>query len=155
VEDVRRLTDFRLRQRIGASDERLAERVGQTLDAGMAKRLQDVGAKLSQMSELLNVAQQAPSASAVVSWVRYQMGRKATAAVWHGAGLGRAVLADISWLRDQAGGLAREVYPRDQAKAGSAEVWIQLVRRYAGWLRRQFVATVVAATGGEADDEQS
>jgi len=154
VEDVRWSADFRLRQWLGDYDERLVERVEQTLDEKMATRLQSAGAKLSQMSELLNVALQAPSASAVAAWVRYQVGRSATREVWSEAGLGKAVLADVTWLRGEARDLAGKVYARDQREEGEPELWIALMRRYAGWLRRRFVAMVVAATGGEADDEQ-
>jgi hypothetical protein len=149
------LIGFRLRQRLNEYDERLVDRVEQMLNLAKAEQLQKAGAKLSQLSELLNVAQQSPGVLAVSAWVRYQMARSATRRVWgNDTGLGQAVLTDIAALRNDAKRLAGGVYPRDQQEEGTAAIWIELVQRYAGWLRRQFVAMVVPHTGGEADDEQ-
>jgi hypothetical protein len=116
----------------------------------MVQRLRDADAKLGQLSEFLNSALQAPSAPVVAEWVRYQMARGATRSQWQEAGLGRAVLDDIAALEGEANRLAGYVYPDDQREQGTKDAWIELVRRYAGWLRRKFVAEM----GGEADDQQ-
>jgi hypothetical protein len=144
------LIAFRLRQRLNERDSALVKRVEDALGPGLVSQLQKAGAKLSQFSEFLNTALQARSAPVAAEWVRYQMSRGATRGQWKATGLGERVLDDIAALKEDAAHLAGEVYPKDRREEGTAEVWIELVRRYAGWLRRQFVAT----TGGEADDEQ-
>ena len=146
------LTTFRLRQRLAEQDNMLVQQAEGALNPEMVDRLHAANAKLSQFSELLNTALQAPSAPVVAEWVRYQMSRGATRGQWgEGTKLGETVLADISTLREKASALALSVYPPDRAKEGTREVWIELVRRYTGWLRRRFVAEM----GGGADDEQA
>lgn len=148
--DGRELIAFRLRQRLNERDSALVKRVEDTLGPGLVSQLRKAETKLSQFSELLNTALQAPSAPVVSEWVRYQMSRGATRGQWNDTGLGKAVLGDIAALKDNAALLAGQIYPRDRQKEGTVEMWIELVRRYAGWLRRRFVATM----GGGADDEQ-
>jgi hypothetical protein len=148
--DERGLGSFLMRQQLREYDNQLVARVDETLHAKMVGALRLADARLSQFSELLNVALQAPSAPIVAEWVRYQRGRGATREQWQDSKLGQAVLEDITALGKDAGQLAAQVYPPDQLETGTQEVWIELTRRYAGWLRRRFVA----AMGGVADDEQ-
>jgi hypothetical protein len=148
--DTEQLIAFRLRQRLGELDNALVKRVEDALTSDLAEQLRKNDARQSQFSEFLNTALQAPSAPIVAEWVRYQMGRGATRRQWHDSGLGQVVLDDIAGLKDDATHMAGRIYPSDQREQGLRIVWIELVRRYAGWLRRRFVATI----GGEADDEQ-
>ena len=147
--DGRELIDFRFRQQMIERDSALVVRVEHTLSPGLVSQLQKADAKSSQFSEFLNTALQAPSGSVAAEWVRYQMSRAATRRQWGDTGIGKAVLGDIAALKGEAKLLAGQIYPRHRQEEGTAEVWIELVRRYAGWLRRRFVAKM----GGGADDE--
>jgi hypothetical protein len=148
--DERGIASFQMRQRLREYDNRLVARVEQTLSPKMIAGLKLADARLSQFSELLNVALQAPSAPVVAEWVRYQMARGATQEQWRGSKLGQAVLGDIADLKRDARQLAAQVYLPEQVERGARELQIKLIRRYAGWLRRRFVAEM----GGGADDEQ-
>jgi hypothetical protein len=88
---------------------------------------------MTQLNNLAGVARETSSPAVVENWVRYQMGRRDTARAWKDTGIGDAVLYGLSQVKELAGAVAAE--PKQ-----SRHVEIAMIRRYAGYLARWYVA---------------
>jgi len=95
---------------------------------------------LSQFNTVLSVALDTPSPRVVINWIQYQMGRKETMSVWENSGLGAQVLADIRDLEENAKQVAGYVYGDPPTADQVREVYIRLIQRYLGYLKRCYVA---------------
>ncbi len=95
--------------------------------------------RLGQLNNLLGVARETDSPAVVINWVRYQIGRKETRAGWGESGLGDKVENDIKALEETAKQIAKRVF-KDESPEHIRLAHIALVRRYAGYLKRWFVA---------------
>jgi hypothetical protein len=97
--------------------------------------------ELSQINNLLGVTLETSSPTVVTNWVRYQMGRKETREAWGGTGLGKQVVADINKIKnDMASEVARAAFSDQVGDQHIQMAHITLVRLYAGYLKRWFVA---------------
>lgn len=96
--------------------------------------------ELSQINNFLGVALETSSPTVVENWVRYQMGRRETQKAWSDTSLGDQIVADIHRIKqDMAGQVAEQAFG-DQSDAHVQQAHIALVRLYAGYLKRWFVA---------------
>jgi hypothetical protein len=95
--------------------------------------------RLGQLNNLLGVALETNSPAVVVNWVSYQMGRRETKGGWGDSGLGQKVLDNIDALESDAELVAQAVFG-DKTPGHKRRAHIALVRRYAGYLKRWFVA---------------
>lgn len=96
--------------------------------------------KTAQLNNLLGVALESQSVAPVRNWVLYQTGRRETSRAWQQSGFGDAVLRDIDQIRDYAQEIVTQLGSDEEAKRQFQAIYIQLVRLYAGYLRRWFVA---------------
>jgi hypothetical protein len=96
----------------------------------------------SQLAAFLGVANETRSARVVVNWVQYQMGRGGPPQrFWKDSKLGDQVKADIEGeIRQNAEATAAQVYGPRPTEEQKSEVYIRLIRLYAGYLRRWLVA---------------
>lgn len=95
----------------------------------------------SQLSNLLGVTLETDSVAVVRNWTLYQMGRdRTTKQVWQETGLGDRVVEDIKTMSGYARGVAERVYGQDPTSSHVGELHIALLRRYAGYLRRWYIA---------------
>lgn len=100
----------------------------------------DVKVGNSQLSNLLGVAGETESVEAIKNWIRYQMGRSGKIqSVWKQSGLGNNVLKNIEEIGRQAKSVTQTVYS-DKNDPRLAGIYALMVRRYAGYLRRAFIA---------------
>ncbi|HZS02467.1 MAG TPA: hypothetical protein VFE37_27375 [Chloroflexota bacterium] len=86
----------------------------------------------SQLRNAIAVANDTPSLEALKNWIRYQIGRSAG---WRHERFGEAMIEQIdgplqTWATEIAAGAGR---PDRQG-----DVWVQLTRRYLGYLNRYF-----------------
>lgn len=95
--------------------------------------------ELAQLNNFLGVTLETDSPAAVENWVRYQMGRKETKQAWQTTGLGQQILADIQTIKSWAEQVALEVFS-DKTPEHIQQAHIMLIRLYAGYLKRWFVA---------------
>jgi len=92
--------------------------------------------KLSQFGNVLAVATETGSVEVVKNFIRYQIGRKEGKGWQHG-GFGQRLVDDIDgWLAEQAKAIEAEHPAGDLQKD---TVWMELVRLYIGYLRRDWV----------------
>jgi hypothetical protein len=109
-------------------------------DSDLARQLAKHDVKPTQMHNLQHQVMAAGGMAEIELWIRYQMARSGTKEQWGESGLGQAVLKGLARLRtEKAQQIAAAVYPGG-GEDYVAEVWLDLVRRYAGYLVRQFVA---------------
>jgi hypothetical protein len=106
--------------------------------------------RTAQLSNFLGVTLETNSVAAIANWVRYQMGRKETKEAWQTGDFGREVLGHI----DKMYGWAKEIANREFGGAEASQHYVlpthvALVRLYAGYLKRCFVAR-----GGQDDKER-
>lgn len=95
----------------------------------------------TQLSNFLGVTLETGSVAAIVNWVRYQMGRRETSKAWRDTGLGEGVLRGIEEIGKWATEIAKEVYQVAEPKPRQRlEIYVALVRLYAGYLKRWYVA---------------
>lgn len=134
-------TRLTLLQTVEQFSESLVSRAEHTLsDQQMGKLLKgQTQLRLGQLNNLLGVARETNSPAVVVNWVRYQMGRRETQAGWGESGLGKQVESDIKALEASARQIAQPVFGNDSPDS-IRQAHIALVRRYAGYLKRWFVA---------------
>jgi len=89
---------------------------------------------MAQLSNFQNVTYEAASLAEVENWVRYQMGRKETRPAWKNTGFGQKVLEGFQEVTILAKGAA------EIAKLERRHLEIAMLRRYAGYLVRWYVA---------------
>ncbi len=119
--------------------EQLVSWADTTLSAEMMKQLKNNGMRLAQLNNFLNVTLEARSPAVVLNWVRYQMGRRETRRAWGKSGFGEQVTQDIRKIRRElVGKITEDIYAEPQAHR--QEVHLALLRRYAGYLKRWYVA---------------
>lgn len=123
--------------------EQLVTAAEETLsDSRMEQLKRERDMKLAQLNNFLGVTLATGSVAAISNWVRYQMGRRETSRAWRMGGFGDDVLKAI----DQCRGWAKEIaldLTQDDAEAAKVqvqEIHVALVRLYAGYLKRWFVA---------------
>lgn len=129
---------------VQAADDHLSPQRMTTLPQAM---------KLNQLSNFLGVASESGSSPrAVANWVEYQMGRRETRRAWQESGLGKDILSQIRQMNQWAQTIVAEAQANatttDNNPAQSAAdtewqqrlVHLKLIRLYAGYLRRTFVA---------------
>jgi len=118
----------RVRQAIEQQLDEIVERARKCV-----KTTQIVGSKMeeSQLHNLRNLANATDSVKALENFICYQMGRRSE---WRHSDFGRHVLEDIVRLHDLAQELAKGTNTPERA------VHLELIRLYAGFLYRWFVA---------------
>lgn len=94
----------------------------------------------AQFSNFQGVTQETGSVAVIVNWVRYQMGRRESQRAWKEARLGQNVLESIEAMRAYANTIARTVHKPEPTPRQVLEIHLKLVRMYAGYLRRWFIA---------------
>jgi hypothetical protein len=130
-----------LLQTVDQFSEHIVARTDKTLSKQQMDKLTqgNTQLKLGQLNNLLGVALETDSPAVVTNWVRYQMGRRETKAGWGDSGLGAQVVNDIEALQDTAKQISKAVF-KDDSSEHLRQAHIALVRRYAGYLKRWFVA---------------
>lgn len=134
-----------LRQAVKKHSEAIVNRASQTLSEGRMADLKD-SMKQNQLDNLLGVALETTSPTVIVNWIRYQMGRAPSTHElkgWVQGKLGETVIADIESLKEIAEQVAGEVWRTGDAHPSTEQVQqahVALIRLYAGYLRRWFVA---------------
>ena len=125
---------FLLQQAIDQSIDTIVQMTEETLPKTLVSQIGDMN---SQLSNFLSVTKSAPTARVVTNWVRYQTGRKGgdVAQKWRAGDLAQKVCRDI----DSKIGQMAEKITRD-LEIEQNEVEMMLVRQYAGYLRRTFIA---------------
>ena len=93
----------------------------------------------AQLSNFLGVTLETSSVAAIVNWVRYQMGRRETSRAWKDTQLGATVVDSINKMRQWAIDIARDVYGEPKPPQ-ILEIHVALVRLYAGYLKRWYIA---------------
>lgn len=93
----------------------------------------------SQLRNVMAVANTAPHPAVVVNFIRYQIGRSATAKAWKDTGLGDAVIALIDVADHcELNKLAKQAV--SEAKCGEVfDVQMQMIRLLLGFMNRRFV----------------
>lgn len=110
-----------------------------TLSAEMMEQLKSNRMQLAQLNNFLGVTLEAQSPAVIVNWVRYQMGRRETERAWGKSGFGEQVTQDIKKIRRElVERIAEDIYAEPDAYF--QEVHLALLRRYAGYLKRWYVA---------------
>jgi hypothetical protein len=139
VQDIR--TRLSLRQAVDQFSEDLVGRADRTMSEKQVETLKQwkTQLRLGQLNNLLGVTLETDSPAVVINWLSYQMGRRETRDGWGVSGLGDQVLDDIKALETSAKQVAQKVYGGDTPDE-VRQAHIQLVRRYAGYLKRWFVA---------------
>lgn len=134
-------TRLSLRQTADQFSEALVGRADQTMSEQQVKKLKQwkTQLKLGQLNNLLGVALETDSPAVVTNWLRYQMGRRETKGGWGDSGLGDQVVKDIEELETSARQVAEKVFGNTSPDY-LRQAHIALVRRYAGYLKRWFVA---------------
>lgn len=134
-------TRLALLQTVDQFSESLVTRADSTLTSEQMNKLTQgpTQLRLGQLNNLLGVARETESPTVVINWVRYQAGRKETRAGWGESGLGGKVEGDIKALEVMAKQVAQQVF-KDETPDHIRQAHIALVRRYAGYLKRWFVA---------------
>ena len=115
--------------------ETLVKKAEETIVQVIAELGQKAGN--SQLSNFQNLTRETDSQAVVENWVRYQMGR--TGQHWDKTGLGKQVLACSQLFAEKAKAFATQV-PTEQRENDIADFYGQMMRRYAGYLRRAFIA---------------
>jgi hypothetical protein len=119
--------------------EQLVQWADATLSTEMMGQLNQNRMKLAQLNNFLGVTLEARSPAAVMNWVRYQMGRRETERAWGRSGFGEQVSQDIGKIRRKlVKKIAKDVYAEPEKHL--QEVHMALLRRYAGYLKRWYVA---------------
>ncbi|MCA9897246.1 MAG: hypothetical protein KC433_03605 [Anaerolineales bacterium] len=134
-----------LQQQIDLYTEELVEMADKTLsEARMKKIVKDRnGLKTAQLNNLLGVAQESPSVAPIRNWVHFQMGRRETSRAWSDSGFGEDVLnnlKEISKFAQEAVKAAFKDADITPTKKDLRETNLKMVRLYAGYLKRWFVA---------------
>jgi hypothetical protein len=139
VQDIR--TRLSLRQAVDRFGEDLVGRADRTMSEEQVKTLKQwkTQLRLGQLNNLLGVALETDSPAVIINWVSYQMGRRETKGGWGDSGLGDQVVDDIKALETSARQVAQSVYGGETPDE-VRQAHVRLVRRYAGYLKRWFVA---------------
>ncbi len=133
-------TRLALRQAVEPHSEEIVKRAEQTLSEERMTKLRRSRMKVGQLNNLFGVTMETSSPTVVINWVRYQMGRKERdLRGWSESGLGDCVVKDIEGMKPSAQEIAQEVFA-DPSDAHVRQAHIALVRLYAGYLKRWFVA---------------
>ena len=120
--------------------EQLVQTAGETLSESRVEKLKGI-LKPTQLNNFLGVALATPSVAAIKNWVRYQMGRPDTSRAWTTDGFGEAVLEDVGTMKQWAEEIAfRLLEEEEEARKEVPALHVALVRLYAGYLKRWFVA---------------
>lgn len=128
-----------LHQTVEAYSEEIVTRAEQALsDECMSKLRRTM--KLAQLNNLFGVAMETSSPTVVINWVRYQMGRRERDLQgWSRSGLGDCVVEDIEAMKETAEQIAKKVFD-NPVEEDVRRAHVALVRLYAGYLKRWFVA---------------
>ena len=120
-----------------AIEDRLNQLLGQMKEMVDNSRIWESGMEVNQLQNLAAVAQETTSVEVVLNYIRYQIGRDGSTSSWRRAignapPFGEQVVAELERLKEVAQGIAGE----DRAAADRA--WINMTRRYLGYLQRYF-----------------
>jgi hypothetical protein len=96
--------------------------------------------EVSQIQNLLAVAQETDSVEVVKNYIRYQIGRDGNASSWRrrvgtGSVFGEQIIAELDNLRGVASGLVPQ---QDSSELEVDRAWMKMTRLYLGYLRRYF-----------------
>jgi hypothetical protein len=95
------------------------------------------GMKTAQLDNFLGVTRETGSVAVVINWVRFQIGREQGS--WHKQQFGETVSSHLFGWNQTAVTIAAEAYGVDEPTLAQIDpIWIELVRQYAGQLRRYF-----------------
>jgi len=133
---------IRLNLALQEADDDLARMAMETIpsDSDLARQLANHDVKPTQLRNLQHQVMAAGGRAEIELWIRYQMARSSTKEQWGMCGLGQAVVEGLARLhKEKAHQVAAAVYPGG-GEDYVAEVWLELARRYAGYLVCQFVA---------------
>lgn len=124
-------------------------KINQAIDDRMNKLLNDMqtmidttriwesGLEVSQVQNLVAVAQETTSVEVVINYIRYQIGRDNNNSSWRRGSspdsfFGEMIIAELNKLQE----IAQSITGKDQAAADRA--WITMTRRYLNYLQRYF-----------------
>jgi len=129
-----------------AIDRRLNEVVRKATALVARTGVADASSKMqkNQFDNVLAVAEETGSVEVVKNFIRYQIGRKEGLG-WRHGGVGLELIKEIDWLEEQAKSIVTD-HPNDKIDQDGA--WMELVRLYIGYLRRDWVFQR-AQKGGE------
>jgi len=96
----------------------------------------------SQLSGLQNVTRDTQSVYAILTWIRYQIGRYKSWSNKDNKEFGKLLVERLSGLDTLAIQIARKLTNNDQKAAELLvrPIWLLLIQHYVGHLRRYFVA---------------
>ena len=104
------------------------------------------GLKSTQLSNLLGVSGETDSSEVVIGFIEYQIGRDKRYENWAWEGFGEKMKGELRALQEVSKGIVGKAiqdshYSFDEniRALEIQKVWIELVRLYAGYLRRYFV----------------
>ena len=120
-----------------AIDRRLNELVRRATELVSSTGIADKASEMekSQFGNVLAVATETGSVEVVKNFIRYQIGRK-NGLGWRHGSFGLRLIAEIDgWLAQQAKAIA-ETHTQEQIQLDVA--WMELVRLYIGYLRRDW-----------------
>ncbi|MCZ7672181.1 MAG: hypothetical protein M5U34_36170 [Chloroflexi bacterium] len=105
-----------------------------------ASRIWESKMELSQIQNLLSVAQETDSVEVVKNYIRYQIGRDTTGSSWRrrtgtGPVFGEQIITVLDGLRGTASTLAPE---GSRGELEIDRIWMKMTRLYLGYLRRYF-----------------
>jgi hypothetical protein len=128
---------MKIREGVEANLSLIVKQVMELVDKAQPEKR---GMKTAQLDNFLGVTREMDSVAVVQNWVRYQIGREQGA--WHQKKFGDTVLNHIAGWEPTASDIAAEAYgvqqPDKPTPAQVETAWIELIRQYAGQLRRYF-----------------
>jgi hypothetical protein len=119
------------------------------LDSTLEKETEERkwGMRSTGMSNLLGVCVETDSAEVVIGFIEYQMGRREGGRTWAWKGFGEALKEELYSLKEQAEAIVSRAADNAGLTLSETEhnweverVWMELIRLYAGHMRRYFVA---------------
>lgn len=131
-------TTYRLLIRQGV-EKQLSRVIRQVEELVRETQPEKEGMKNSQFDNFLGVTRETGSVAVVQNWIRYQIGRKQRGTAWHVRGFGEDILSHLADWEHDARNVASVAYSTEELTPAQVEtVWIELVRQYAGQLRRYY-----------------
>lgn len=132
--------ELRINQAIDAHLNAMLQQMQEMLDAS---RIWESNMEVSQIQNLLAVAQETDSVEVVKNYIRYQIGRDGNAGSWRrrvgtGPVFGEQVVAELDRLYGVAKSLLPEQKDDAAARREAERTWMKMTRLYLGYLRRYF-----------------
>lgn len=132
--------ELRINQAIDAHLNAILQQMQELVDASS---IWESNMEVSQIQNLLAVAQETDSVEVVKNYIRYQIGRDGNAVSWRrrvgtGPVFGEQIIAELDRLKGIASGLLPERRDGEATRREIDRTWMKMTRLYLGYLRRYF-----------------